>query len=40
MTGPGIKSEQMIVNNYQTIKHIVEIKDQPITLERLFEIHN
>lgn len=36
---PRNKSEQMIVNNYQTIKHIVEIKDQPITLERLFEIH-
>lgn len=36
---PKNKSEQMIVNNYATIKHIVDIQDQPITIERLFEIH-
>lgn len=36
---PKNKSEQMIVNNFLTIKHIVEIKDEPLTMERLFEIH-
>jgi Fic family protein len=38
-TKPRNKSEQMILNNYRTITHIVEIKDEPITLERLFEVH-
>lgn len=37
---PRNKSEQMIVNNFQTIKHIVEIKDQPITTENLLHIHS
>ncbi|HBX51225.1 MAG TPA: cell filamentation protein Fic [Bacteroidales bacterium] len=36
---PKNKSEQMILNNYITIKHIVEIKDEPITTERFLEIH-
>ena len=36
---PKNKSEQMILNNYITIKHIVEIKDEPITTEKLLEIH-
>jgi len=36
---PKNKSEQMIFNNYLTIKRIVEIKDEPLTLERLLEIH-
>jgi Fic family protein len=36
---PKNKSEQMIVNNFATIKHIVNIKDEPLTKERLFEIH-
>ena len=36
---PKNKSEQMILNNYITIKHIVEIKDKPITTEKLLEIH-
>lgn len=36
---PINKSEQMIMNNYLTIKHIVEIKNESITLEKLFEIH-
>jgi Fic family protein len=36
---PSNKSELMIVNNYQTIKHIVEIKDSPLTRENFFEIH-
>lgn len=36
---PRNKSEQMIVNNYITIKHIVEIQNEPLTLEKLLEIH-
>lgn len=36
---PRNKSEQMIMNNYMTIKHIVEIKDQPLTVDRLLEVH-
>lgn len=36
---PRNKSEQMIANNYATIKHIVEIKNEPLTPERLFGIH-
>ena len=38
-TRPRNKSEQMIVNNYLTIKHISDIQHEPITLERLLEIH-
>ncbi len=33
------KSEQMIVNNYRTIKHIVDIQNEPITKDKIFEIH-
>lgn len=36
---PKNKSEQMIANNYLTIKHIVEIKDEPINTKRFLEIH-
>jgi Fic family protein len=36
---PRNKSEQMIVNNFLTIKHIVSIKDDPLTIDRLQEIH-
>lgn len=36
---PKNKSEQMIVNNYETIRHIVEIQREPITREKLFEVH-
>ncbi|MCB9033875.1 MAG: Fic family protein [Chitinophagales bacterium] len=36
---PKSKSEQMILNNYNTIKHILEIKDKPITQQRILEIH-
>ncbi|NOU16296.1 MAG: Fic family protein [Bacteroidales bacterium] len=36
---PKNKSEQMIVNNYLTIKHIVDIQNESLTLEKLFEIH-
>ncbi len=36
---PKTKSEQMILNNFLTIKHIVENKSQKLTDETLFEIH-
>ncbi|HHL53237.1 MAG TPA: Fic family protein, partial [Flammeovirgaceae bacterium] len=36
---PGTKSEQMILNNFLTIKHIVENQNQSLTKESLFEIH-
>lgn len=36
---PKNKSEQMIFNNYLTIKRIVEIKDEPLSVERLLEIY-
>jgi len=36
---PKNKSEQMILNNYITIKHIIEIKDELLNTERLLEIH-
>ncbi|WP_018341819.1 Fic family protein [Cytophaga aurantiaca] len=36
---PKNKSEQMIMNNYTTIKHIVDLKNEPITEELLCEIH-
>ncbi len=36
---PKNKSEQMILNNYITIKHIVEIKDELLNTERFLEIH-
>ncbi|MEI7424494.1 MAG: Fic family protein [Prolixibacteraceae bacterium] len=36
---PKNKSEQMILNNYLTIKHIVEIKDELLNTERFLEIH-
>lgn len=36
---PRNRSEQMIVNNYITIKRIVEIKDKELNQERLLEIH-
>ena len=36
---PRNKSEQMILNNYKTIQYILEIKDQPLTLERLLAVH-
>ena len=36
---PRNKSEQMIVNNYLTIRHIVDIQNEPLNVERLFEIH-
>ena len=36
---PRNKSEQMILNNYNTIKHIVSKQNEALTLERLFEVH-
>ncbi|MBW8049519.1 MAG: Fic family protein [Cytophagales bacterium] len=36
---PRNKSEQMIVNNYLTIKHIAEIQNESLTIDKLFEIH-
>lgn len=36
---PHTKSEQMIVNNYITIKHITQNKTENLTPENLLEIH-
>ena len=36
---PKNKSQQMIVNNYNTIQYIVEHKDEPLTEESLLHIH-
>jgi Fic family protein len=37
---PRDKSQQMIVNNYQTIRHLSEIKHQPMTPELLCQIQS
>jgi len=36
---PCDKSEQMILNNYVTMRHIVEVKDQEMTPELILELH-
>lgn len=36
---PRTHSEQMILNNYITMKHIVDIKNEELTLEKLLHIH-
>jgi Fic family protein len=36
---PKTKSEQMIMNNFVTMKHIVEHKNDDLTHERILEIH-
>ncbi len=36
---PKSKSEQMIMNNFITMKHIVEHNDEEITLEKILYIH-
>lgn len=36
---PKNKSEQMIVNNYKTIQRILEMKDEPLTIQNLMEVH-
>ena len=36
---PKDKSQQMIHNNYQTIRFIVEHKDEPLSEELLLRVH-
>ncbi len=36
---PRNKSEQMILNNYLTMRHIRELKDKPLTEKLVLEIH-
>lgn len=36
---PRDRSEQMILNNYRTMKRIGEVKHEPLTKELVFEIH-
>ncbi len=36
---PRDRSEQMILNNFRTMQHIIEVKDEPLTPELVFEIH-
>lgn len=36
---PQTKSERMILNNFITMKHIVNIKDEDLSVEKLLEIH-
>lgn len=36
---PRNKSEQMIMNNYETMKHIIQHKNDDLTLENLLEVH-
>ncbi|MBO9617938.1 MAG: Fic family protein [Niabella sp.] len=37
---PRNKSEQMILNNYLTMRHIVEHKEETLTQERMLRIHS
>ncbi len=36
---PRDRSERMIVNNYVTMRRILELKDRPLTAEMVFQIH-
>ena len=36
---PSDRSERMILNNYQAMEHILEIKNQDLTRELIFDIH-
>lgn len=36
---PRDRSEQMILNNYRTMRYINELKDRPLTRELVFDIH-
>lgn len=36
---PRDRSERMIVNNYTTMRHLLELKAQPLTPEMVLEIH-
>lgn len=38
-TKPRTKSEQMIMNNYITIRRITEIQNEDLTVQKLLEIH-
>lgn len=38
-TKPKDKSQQMIVNNYKTIRFLVEHKDEPLSIKLLLQIH-
>lgn len=37
---PEDKSEQMIFNNYRLMKRAVEIKDKPLTIDLILELHS
>lgn len=36
---PRTQSEQMIMNNYVTMNHIIQIKNEELSIEKLLEIH-
>lgn len=36
---PNNKDEKMIVNNYNTMKHILNLKNEPIVPDKILEIH-
>jgi Fic family protein len=36
---PRDRSERMIANNYATMRHILELRDQPLTPDMVFQIH-
>lgn len=36
---PKDRSQQMILNNYRAMQHVREIKDEPLTPERICELH-
>ena len=36
---PRDKSERMVLNNYRTMQRIMEIRDQPLSPELVFELH-
>lgn len=36
---PRDRSERMIVNNYVTMRHIIELKDNPLTPDIVFQVH-
>lgn len=37
---PTNKSEKMIVNNYNTMRHIVNIQKESLTIDKILEVHN
>lgn len=36
---PRNRSERMILNNYRTMQRIIELKDEPLTKDMVFELH-